>query len=287
MYRKDKANAVLKLTCGGFCVCIKKFPNKQVTNCNPTLCRDYAKDPENRICSEGSKPVIYIEKKIEPPELDCPKPLPCPEKEPKIIKIQEPCDKDCGKKYNIVGIKTIQSKRQILELVDKMLKEPNKKNLDELQKVKNLLGSETLIPYNELEKDYDSLKKEVKELKNKLYKPTTTTNRPHHSSHHRPHHSSHHSSQDRPQDSSHHSSHYRYPTDYNNENNRMEERIINFERQLKDAKNALQNTPSPTNLNEIINNKTINRNVGGYSSDEDSYGLLNNKFSSNYSKCLE
>ena len=32
MYRKDKANAVLKLTCGGFCVCIKKFPNKQVRN---------------------------------------------------------------------------------------------------------------------------------------------------------------------------------------------------------------------------------------------------------------
>jgi hypothetical protein len=251
----------------------------KIKDCGKEKCREIAKENPGYICSRGTTPCITIERPIQFDEKTCPVVEPCRKTPPKIIKIKEPCDKDCGKKYKIVGIKTVESKRKILELVQKMLDDPNDQNLDKLNEVKELLDDHNLMSHDNLEKQNKEYEDKIKHLKKRLHHTTLAPTKKHHRDR----------ETEREREREDLDELRRLIKEKNNNNDNKNEinnnikKIADLESKLKNLENEQKETPSPTSIAQVLNNDNNNNNNN---EQYPSKTWENNDNFLQYSKCL-
>ena len=200
----------------------KKLQNdleqRPIQDCSHSNCAKLAKQNPGKICSKGDKPCIFIEKQVNIPksEFSCPEVKPC----------------------------VTTSEKNVVNIVQSMLDEPNQDNLTHLQTVNDLLEQINLESRQDLSDEVSKLEEQLKHLRQQ--QKQTTTHKPHHKPHHKPPHKPHHRKNNNNNNTIYND--YDYPTEY--DNNRLEEKILEFEQKLKDTTNNLT-TPSPTQLQHI------------------------------------
>lgn len=193
----------------------KKLDQRPIEDCSQSNCAKLAQHNPGKICSKGDKPCIYINKTVNIPknEFSCPEIIPC-------------VDND---------------KKDVVNTIQNMLKQPSNTDLTNLQQIQDLLENTNLETRTNIETELNKLKNELKRLKNKH----TTTHKPHHGPHGGPHRGPH----GGPDNSNNNVyNDYDYPEDY--DDNKLEEKILEFEKKLKETNNNLT-TPSPTQLHQL------------------------------------